>query len=58
MNKCFKKFQVKDFVFLAILSAAMTLCGGITMPLVMHTTYSGFAIWRQLRYMRSSALSV
>ena len=34
MNKCFKKFQVKDFVFLAILSAAMTLCGGITMPLV------------------------
>lgn len=41
MNKCFKKFQVKDFVFLAILSAAMTLCGGITMPLVMHTTLFG-----------------
>lgn len=55
MNKCFKKFQVKDFVFLAILSAAMTLCGGITMPLVMHTTLFDSAIWRQLRYMRSSA---
>ena len=41
MNRCFKKFQVKDFVFLAILSAAMTLCGGITMPLVMHTTLFG-----------------
>lgn len=38
MKKIFKKFQVKDFVFLAVLSAAMTLCGGITMPLVMHTT--------------------
>lgn len=41
MNKIFKKFQVKDFVFLAVLSAAMTLCGGITMPLVMHTTVFG-----------------
>ena len=37
----FKKFQVKDFVFLAILAAAMTLAGGITMPLVMHTTVFG-----------------
>lgn len=37
----FKKFQVKDFVFLAILAAAMTIAGGITMPLVMHTTVFG-----------------
>lgn len=41
MKKIFKKFQVKDFVFLAVLSAAMTLCGGITMPLVIHTTVFG-----------------
>ena len=41
MKKIFKKFQVKDFVFLAGSSAAMTLCGGITMPLVMHTTVFG-----------------
>lgn len=41
MKKIFKKFQVKDFVFLAVLPAAMTLCGGITMPLVMHTTVFG-----------------
>lgn len=41
MKKIFMKFQVKDFVFLAVLSAAMTLCGGITMPLVMHTTVFG-----------------
>ena len=41
MKKIFKKFQVKDFVFLAVLSAAMTLCGGITMPLVMRTTVFG-----------------
>lgn len=41
MKKIFKKFQVKDFMFLAVLSAAMTLCGGITMPLVMHTTVFG-----------------
>lgn len=41
MKKIFKKFQVKDFVFLAVLSATMTLCGGITMPLVMHTTVFG-----------------
>ena len=41
MKKIFKKFQAKDFVFLAVLSAAMTLCGGITMPLVMHTTVFG-----------------
>lgn len=41
MKKIFKKFQVKDFVFLAVLSVAMTLCGGITMPLVMHTTVFG-----------------
>lgn len=41
MKKVFKKFEVKDFVFLAVLSAAMTLCGGITMPLVMHTTIFG-----------------
>lgn len=41
MKKIFKKFQVKDFVILAVLSAAMTLCGGITMPLVMHTTVFG-----------------
>lgn len=41
MKKIFKKFQVKDFLFLAVLSAAMTLCGGITMPLVMHTTVFG-----------------
>lgn len=41
MKKIFKKVQVKDFVFLAVLSAAMTLCGGITMPLVMHTTVFG-----------------
>ena len=41
MKKIFKKFQVKDFVFLAVLSAAMTLCGGITMPLVMYTTVFG-----------------
>lgn len=41
MKKIFKRFQVKDFVFLAVLSAAMTLCGGITMPLVMHTTIFG-----------------
>lgn len=41
MKKIFKKFQVKDFEFLAVLSAAMTLCGGITMPLVMHTTVFG-----------------
>ena len=41
MKKIFKKFQVKDFVFLAVFSAAMTLCGGITMPLVMHTTVFG-----------------
>lgn len=41
MKKIFKKFQVKDFVFLAVLSAVMTLCGGITMPLVMHTTVFG-----------------
>ena len=41
MKKIFKKFQVKDFVFLAVLSAAMTLCGGRTMPLVMHTTVFG-----------------
>lgn len=41
MKKYFKKFQIKDFVFLAVLSAAMTLCGGITMPLVMHTTLFG-----------------
>ena len=41
MKKIFKKFQVKDFVFLAVLSAAMTLCGGITMPLVMHPTVFG-----------------
>lgn len=41
MKKIFSKFQVKDFVFLAVLAAAMTLCGGITMPLVMHTTLFG-----------------
>ena len=41
MKEILKKFQVKDFVFLAVLSAAMTLCGGITMPLVMHTTVFG-----------------
>lgn len=41
MKKIFKRFQVKDFVFLAVLSAAMTLCGGITMPLVMHTSVFG-----------------
>ena len=41
MKNIFKNFQVKDFVFLAVLSAAMTLCGGITMPLVMHTTVFG-----------------
>ena len=41
MKKIFKKFQVKDFVFLAVLSASMTLCGGITMPLVTHTTVFG-----------------
>lgn len=41
MKKIFRKFQVKYFVFLAVLSAAMTLCGGITMPLVMHTTVFG-----------------
>lgn len=41
MKKKFKRFQVNDFVFLAVLSAAMTLCGGITMPLVMHTTVFG-----------------
>lgn len=41
MKTAFKKFQIKDFVFLAVLSAAMTLCGGITMPLVMHTTLFG-----------------
>lgn len=41
MKKAFKKYEVKDFVFLAVLSAAMTLCGGITMPLVMHTTIFG-----------------
>ena len=41
MKNIFKIFQVKDFVFLAVLSAAMTLCGGITMPLVMHTTVFG-----------------
>jgi len=40
-EKVFKKFTIKDFVFLAILSAAMTLAGGITMPLVMHTTLFG-----------------
>lgn len=41
MKKMFAKFQIKDFVFLAVLSAAMTLAGGITMPLVMHTTMFG-----------------
>ena len=41
MKIIFKKFQVKDLVFLPVLSAAMTLCGGITMPLVMHTTVFG-----------------
>lgn len=41
MNKTFHKFAIKDFVFLAILSAAMTLAGGITMPLVMHTSLFG-----------------
>lgn len=41
MKKIFSKFQVKDFVFLAVLAAAVTLCGGITMPLVMHTTLFG-----------------
>lgn len=41
MKKKFKKFQIKDFVFLAVLAAAVTLCGGITMPLVMHTTLFG-----------------
>lgn len=41
MKKTFAKFQIKDFVFLAVLSAAMTLAGGITMPLVMHTTLFG-----------------
>lgn len=41
MKKIFKKFQIKDFVFLAVLAAAVTLCGGITMPLVMHTTLFG-----------------
>lgn len=40
-EKVFQKFTIKDFVFLAILSAAMTLAGGITMPLVMHTTLFG-----------------
>jgi len=41
MKKVFSAFQVKDFVFLAVLAAAMTLCGGITMPIVMHTTLFG-----------------
>lgn len=41
MKKIFKRFQIKDFVFLAVLAAAVTLCGGITMPLVMHTTLFG-----------------
>ncbi|MDO4380516.1 MAG: hypothetical protein Q4D20_06560 [Clostridia bacterium] len=41
MKKTFKKFQIKDFVFLAVLAAAVTLCGGITMPLVMHTSLFG-----------------
>lgn len=39
--KILKKFGVKDFVFLAVLAAAMTLAGGLTMPLVMHTTLFG-----------------
>lgn len=37
----FKKFQVKDIVWLAVISAAMTLAGGCTMPLVMHTSLFG-----------------
>ena len=41
MKKHFQKFKLKDFVFLAVLAAAMTLAGGVTMPLVMHTTLFG-----------------
>ncbi len=37
----FRAFKLKDFVFRAVLSAAMTLAGGVTMPLVMHTTLFG-----------------
>lgn len=32
----FEKFTVKDIIFIAVLSAALTLCGLITMPLVMN----------------------
>lgn len=37
----FKKFTVKDIVFLAIISAALTIAGMLTMPLVMSITLFG-----------------
>lgn len=36
-----KKFTVKDIVFLAIISAALTIAGMLTMPLVMSITLFG-----------------
>lgn len=39
--KAFQKFTVKDIIFLAILSAALTIAGGLTMPLVMMVTLFG-----------------
>ena len=41
MKKIFKRFQVKDFMFLAVLSSLMTLCGGNNDATVMHTTVFG-----------------
>jgi energy-coupling factor transport system substrate-specific component len=39
--KTFQKFTVKDIIFLAILSAALTIASGLTMPLVMTVTLFG-----------------
>lgn len=39
--KAFQTFTVKDIIFLAILSAALTIASGLTMPLVMMVTLFG-----------------
>jgi uncharacterized membrane protein len=40
-NSMVKKFKVKDIVYLAIISAELTIVGMLTMPLVMSITLFG-----------------
>lgn len=39
--KAFQRFTVNDIIFLAILSAALTIVSGLTMPMVMMITLFG-----------------